>query len=150
MKRKRTIGRKDKADFPEFDLFDLDLKVDTGAYTSAIHCHHIEQGVKNGRKVINFRLLDPTHPQYEQQTYTTAEYQERVIKNSFGKSQRRYVITTQILLFGKLYPIELSLSQRGEMKNPVLLGRKILQGNFVVDVAKYDLSFKAKRASTKR
>jgi hypothetical protein len=145
-KRKPTLGRKDKADFPEFELHDLDVKVDTGAYTSAIHCHHIETIKQAGQRVIRFRLLDPSHPQYEAQTYSTADFEERVIKNSFGKSERRYVIQTQIRLFSDTYPIELSLSERGEMKYPVLLGRKLLQGHFVIDVAKYDLSYRKKYA----
>jgi hypothetical protein len=146
MKRKRTLGRKDKVDFPEFDLFDVDVKVDTGAYTSAIHCHHIEAVRKDGHKTIFFRLLDPSHPQYEAEIYSTSDFDERVIKNSFGKSERRYVIKTKIRLFGEDYPIDLSLSERGEMKYPVLLGRKMIQGNFVVDVAKYNLSVKRKYA----
>lgn len=147
-KRKRTIGRRDKADFPEFDLYDLGVKVDTGAYTSAIHCHHIEATRQDGQALIRFRLLDPSHPQYEAQVYATHDFEERLIKNSFGKSERRYVIQTRIVLFGKAYPISLSLSERGEMKYPVLLGRKLLQGRFVVDVAKYDLSFKKKQMPT--
>lgn len=35
------IGRIDKADFPELNLQNINLKVDTGAYTSTIHCHDI-------------------------------------------------------------------------------------------------------------
>jgi len=143
-KRKPTLGRRDKADFPEFNLIDLDVKIDTGAFTSAIHCHHIETTEQNGLKLIRFRLLDPSHPQYEEQVYSSSHFDERVIKNSFGKSERRYVIQTEIRLFGQDYPIELSLSERGEMKYPVLLGRKLLQGQFVVDVAKYDLSYRKK------
>ena len=40
---KITIGRSDKADFPELSLFDIDLKVDSGAYTSSIHCTDIQE-----------------------------------------------------------------------------------------------------------
>ena len=146
-KRKPTLGRKDKADFPEFNLIDLDVKIDTGAFTSAIHCRHIEATEQHGLKMIRFRLLDPSHPQYEEQVYSSNHFDERVIKNSFGKSERRYVIQTRIRLFGQDYPIELSLTERGEMKYPVLLGRKLLQGQFVVDVAKYDLSYQRKYLS---
>ena len=38
---KKTIGRIDKADFPALDLFDIDIKIDTGAYTSSIHTHKV-------------------------------------------------------------------------------------------------------------
>ena len=36
---KKTIGRIDKADFPLLDIYDIDIKIDTGAYTSSMHCH---------------------------------------------------------------------------------------------------------------
>ena len=38
---KKVIGRIDKADFPLLGLFDIDVKIDTGAYTSSIHCHKV-------------------------------------------------------------------------------------------------------------
>jgi len=51
-KRKlRTIGRIDKADFPELNLQNIEVKIDTGAYTSAIHCDYIEE---NPPKIWNF------------------------------------------------------------------------------------------------
>ena len=65
MKKKLTIGRKDKIDFPEFNLQDIDIKMDTGAYTSSIHCHKIGTKEKDGKEVVVFTLLDPSHPQYD-------------------------------------------------------------------------------------
>jgi hypothetical protein len=38
---KITIGRSDKADFPELSLFDIDLKVDSGAYTFSVLTKHL-------------------------------------------------------------------------------------------------------------
>ena len=42
MDNKILIGRKDKADFPELSLNDIDIKIDSGAYTSSIHCTNIK------------------------------------------------------------------------------------------------------------
>lgn len=137
-----VIGRKDKADFPELNLNDIDVKVDTGAYTSAIHCHHIEERLKDGKKIIRFELLDPSHEQYDNKEFTTGNYTVKRIKNSFGNSEKRFIIKTIIVLFKRKYPIELSLSERGDMKFPVLLGRKLLNRKFIVDSSKADLSFK--------
>ena len=36
---------------------------------------------------------------------------------------------------------EFSLSNRGNLKFPVLLGRKILRNRFLIDVTKKDLSY---------
>lgn len=149
MKKKLTIGRRDKADFPEFGLSELDVKVDTGAFTSSIHCHHIREIRKDGKKHLEFDLLDPAHAQYHERVCTTERYTQRTIKNSFGESEKRYVIKTVITLFGRDFPVELSLSERGAMKYPVLLGRKLLSGRFVVDPGLYNLSHKEKMGITR-
>ena len=41
--KKKIIGRVDKVDFPKLDLYSIDVKVDSGAYTSAIHCSKIKE-----------------------------------------------------------------------------------------------------------
>ena len=38
---KIVIGRFEKADFPLLDLENISIKIDTGAYTSSIHCDNI-------------------------------------------------------------------------------------------------------------
>lgn len=144
MKKKYTIGRSDKIDLPELHLFDLDAKVDTGAFTSAIHYHHAELISRGGKTVLHFTLLDPTHPDYNDKSFYFEEFQERKIKNSFGDSEERFIITTTIKLFGKDFKTDFSLSNRGNLKFPILLGRKLLKKGFVVDVARKDLSFRSK------
>lgn len=147
---KKTIGRKDKADFPELNLENIELKVDTGAFTSSIHCHHIEEYDDNGDKWIGFFLLDPSHPEYTERKYKSKNYTERTIKNSFGQSEKRFIINTIIFIFGEEYPIELSLSERSEMKSPILIGRKLLNGRFIVDTDKANLSYKLKKKQQKQ
>lgn len=142
---KIIIGRKDKADFPEFPLNNIDCKIDTGAYTSSVHCHQIKECVINDEKHIEFYLLDPSHPDYTKEKLKTKRYKKKRVKNSFGNSEQRFVIETIITLFGEDYPIELSLSERSEMKYPILIGRKLLKGRFIVDSSKYDLSCKQKK-----
>jgi len=144
LKKKITIGRKDKADFPDLGLQDVSIKMDTGAFTSAIHCRKIELRKVEGEEILFFTLLDPSHDQYNKKEFSTSIYSEKQIKNSFGMSERRFVIVTTIKLFAKKYNIELSLSERGEMRFPILIGRRFLIGKFVVDSAKYDLSYKKK------
>lgn len=144
MKVKQTIGRKDIGDFPELKLRDIDIKIDTGAYTSAIHCHRIETKEIDGKQILTFTLLDPSHPQYGDKELSTENFKEKRIKNSFGSSEKRFIIKTNICLFGKLYAIELSLSERGEMRFPILIGRKFLMGKYIVDPSKYDMSYRLK------
>ncbi|MCB0395171.1 MAG: ATP-dependent zinc protease [Flavobacteriales bacterium] len=144
-KDKRTIGRKDKIDLPDLDLIDLDAKVDTGAYTSALHCHNFSTKKVKGKEWVCFQLLDPEHPLYNEQTYSLPVHTRRTIKNSFGSSEERFTILTTIVIFGKKRPIEMSLSNRSDLRHPVLLGRKFLRSKFVVDVNKFNLSYRLKQ-----
>lgn len=137
---KRKIGRIDKVDFPLLHLSGIDVKIDTGAYTSTIHCKNMK--VENDYLTCVF--LDPEHPAYHEKEFTFNKYDVRVVKSSNGVSQTRYRILTEIELFGKIYPIFLTLSDREEMKYPVLLGRKFLTKRFVVDINKTNLSHKLK------
>jgi hypothetical protein len=140
----KTIGRKDRIDFPQLRLYDIDAKIDTGAYTSAINCCSIKIIEKNGEKKVRFNLLDPSHPSYNNKKFALPVYRKRRIKNSFGQVEERYIIKTKILLFGKLFDIELSLTDRSKMEYPVLLGRKMLRNRFLVNVAQANLSYKQK------
>jgi hypothetical protein len=142
---KRIIGRKDKADFPELGLKGIAIKIDTGAFTSSIHCSSIKEEKIDGKWRIKFKLLDSSHPAYENKELVFTKYKQKRIKSSFGSSEKRFVIETTILLFGEIYPIELTLSERGEMKFPVLLGRMLLNKNFIVDTQKTSLSIRNKK-----
>ncbi len=144
---KTVIGRYDKIDLPEMNLLDIDAKIDTGADGSAIHCHHIEMVKKKGKKLLHFILLDPTHPNYDNNSFFFEDYKQRSIKNSFGDSEKRFVIKTPIVIFGKETLTEFSLSYRGNLSFPILLGRKFLYRKFVVDVARSNLSYRRKMKS---
>jgi len=137
---KRSIGRIDKADFPLLNLLDVEIKIDTGAFTSSIHCNRIK--VVDNYLKCNF--LDEEHPDYHEREIIFDKYDVRVVKSSNGQSEARYRILTEITLFGKTYPIFLTLSDRAEMKFPVLVGRKFLTNRFVVDINKTNLSHKLK------
>lgn len=145
----KIIGRTDKADFPELELRNINIKVDTGAFTSSIHCHDIKEIELNGEKYIEFKLLDPSHTKYKDTIFKTKNYKVKSIKSSFGSIEERYIITTKIVIFAQEYPIELSLSERSDMKFPILLGRKFLNKEFIVNSSLKNISFKLKRESNK-
>jgi len=137
---KRNIGRIDKADFPILDLYNIEVKVDTGAYTSSIHCKNLK--IEDGYLKCNF--LDEEHPSYHGKEIIFDAYDVKVVKSSNGQSEARYRIKTEIILFGKVHEIALTLSDREEMKFPVLLGRKFLTKKYMVDINKTNLSYKLK------
>ncbi len=137
---KKTIGRIDKADFPLLDLYEIAVKIDTGAYTSSIHCKNVVE--ENSQLRCNF--LDPEHENYDGKEIIFRDFETAQVKSSNGIVQNRYKIKTRIILFGEEFDIYLTLSDREEMKFPVLLGRNFLNKKFIVDSSLTHLSLKRK------
>lgn len=136
---KKIIGRIDKADFPELDMKEIAIKIDTGAYTSSIHCDNIYE--ENG--VLTCSFLDQEHPDYNHKLFTFTDFEIAKVKSSNGISQKRYKIKSTIKIVGKTYKISLTLSDRKEMRFPVLIGRKFLNKKFIVDPQLTNVSFNA-------
>lgn len=134
------IGRIDKADFPALHLNDIAIKIDTGAYTSSIHCENIIEK----DDVLHCTFLDDEHPLYNGMEFIFEDYDIVFVRSSNGIIQKRYQVQSNIKLFGKIFKISLSLSDRQEMRYPVLIGRKFLTKKFIVDTELIDVSFNQK------
>ena len=132
----KTIGKVDIVDFPELELFNVPIKVDTGAYTSTIHCHKIM--VDGDQLHCVFKHLGSTYQ------YVFNEFKTKNVKSSNGIHQQRYEVKTKIKVYNKTYKININLSKRSKMKYPVLLGRKFLKGKFIVDVRLSNASYNLK------
>lgn len=129
------LGRSERVDLPLLGLSAIHAKVDTGAYNCSLHCCKAE--VINGMLRVIF--LDENHLDFNGKIFTFKKFDRREIKNSFGEAEMRYVIRTRIRLGSRIIRAEFSLSNRGNLKFPVLLGRKILRNRFVIDVTQKDI-----------
>lgn len=129
----KVLGAFEEISFPEFDMHNLTAKIDTGAYSGAIHCTKIHETEEDGKKVLYFSPFD--NPALIKKTL---HYSSRVVRSSNGTSQRRYFIDTTITIGGHDYPIHISLADRSDMRWPALIGRRFLKNNqFVVDVRRH-------------
>jgi len=135
--KKIIIGRTDRADFPKLGLENIAIKVDTGAYTSSIHCSDIKE--EDG--VLHATLLDEMHEQFHGKVLTFEDYKVTTVRSSNGEVQQRFKVKANIRIFSKLYKISLTLSNRVKMRYPVLIGRKFLSSKFIVDPELQDASF---------
>ena len=141
---KRIIGRLEKVDLPDLQLFQIDAKIDTGAFTSSLHVHDIEESIKNEVPTVIFQLVHPTHPSYNNKKFELPIVARKSIRSSSGEEQLRFFINMPVRLFGKIFLTEFNLSDRSNMVYPVLLGRKLLSNDFLVDVTRSNLSLKKK------
>lgn len=124
------IGRTDKADFPSLGLKRIRVKIDTGAFTSAIHCCRIVETPD----ALNVIFLDPGEKKYTGKTHKFKKYSKTTVKSSNGECEDRYMITTKICFHRHIYKIDFTLTFRGDMRYPVLIGRKFLaENNFLVN-----------------
>ena len=132
MENKKIVGRKEIISILDLDLVDLDAKIDTGADSNALHCDHIEI-IDN---IVHFTLLDEIHPAYHGKRMSIPLYKLKKVKSSNGETQLRPSIKVSVLFMGKKYKSVISLTNRADMKFPMLIGRRFLKDRFLVDVSK--------------
>ncbi|MGS2725506.1 ATP-dependent zinc protease family protein [Psychroserpens sp. BH13MA-6] len=138
---KKIIGRVDKIDFPLLHLNEVDVKIDTGAYTSAIHCSKIVE--KDHQLICSFESKG--HPNFKSEQVVFDNYTLTDVKSSNGFKENRYKIKSEAIFFGKSYKINLTLSTRDDMKFPVLIGRQFISKKFLVDVNLENVSFNSQK-----
>lgn len=134
---KKIIGRIDKADFPTLDLMEIEIKIDTGAYTSSMHCHKVIEE----DDLLKCLFYDKEHPNYNRKKIIFKNFSTTKVKSSNGMVQDRYKVKTSIILFKKKYAINLTLTDRDDMKYPILIGRNFLSKKFIVDVNQKNISY---------
>jgi len=135
---KKIIGRTDCIDFPKLNLLNINCKIDTGAYTSSIHCSNITLTDQGLLCFFDDNKTEKSEP------VLFKEYSLTDVKSSNGFVENRYKIKTDVVFFGKTYKINLTLSTRSDMRFPVLLGRQFLKRKFLVDVDLQNQSFNKK------
>ncbi len=137
-----TIGRAEKVSFPEQELTDIPARIDTGAKTSAIWgSAHITD---DGQLAVAF--FDAQSPLYTGQVLPFAEYERIAVANSTGHVQERYKVRLLVRLDGRKIRAWFTLADRSTQVYPVLIGRNVLRGKFIVDVKKGDVLYAAERA----
>ncbi len=124
----KVIGRREHISFPEFGLTQVEAKIDTGAYTCSIHCRYISLGIHNDKEMLAVKFLN-------NQLHYFENFTKKKIRNSFGEMEERFIIKTLVVIGRKKIKTSISLSDRDSMRYPVLIGRKLLKGKFIVDVS---------------
>lgn len=119
------IGWIEHLDLPQLGLTQIKVKVDTGARTSALHATHIETFARDGTEWVRFVVpIDDTAPG---QKVEAPVHDRRTIKNTSGIAEERITIRTKMQLAGQTWTIPVALSDRSEMRLPMILGRTALK-----------------------
>jgi hypothetical protein len=107
-----------------------------------LHCDDI---YVDDEKFVHFKLLDKIHPAYHGKKIKMPLYKLKKVKSSNGTVQLRASIQVTVSFFGKKYKTIISLTDRSDMKYPMLIGRKFLTNRFLVDVSKEYLTKQYKK-----
>ncbi|WP_019955808.1 ATP-dependent zinc protease family protein [Yoonia vestfoldensis] len=119
------IGWQERISLPDLGLSDFAVKVDTGAKTTALHAEEIETFYKRDEKWVRFRC--PDIPGSPARICEFAVFTKRDITNTSGQPETRIVIRTPMILAGRKWKIDISLTDRGSMQFPLILGRRALR-----------------------
>ena len=131
---KKVIGRSVVIDLPELKIFGVVAKVDTGAYRSALHCDLIEPIQIEDEEYLRLNVTTLTHESYRGEPSIVRHHKKVRVRSSTGHVQERYVIKTPVLIDGDMHVGEFTLTRRDDMRFPILLGRRLMKGKFLVDV----------------
>lgn len=128
----RLIGRREYVSFPLLGIYEIEAKIDTGAYTCALHCEEIKLLENTQIPTLFFTIsVGGSEPAKE---FRFTEFSTKKIKNSSGEMEERYIISTFLKIGKKNIRSSISLTNRGNMRYPILIGRKPLKGKFLIDV----------------
>ena len=130
---KLTVGWREWVILPELNVPHIKAKIDTGARTSALHAFSVDAYVKKGVHRVKFLI----HP-YQNRKDIVKECDARIVDrrmvtDSGGHKEKRYVISTTIVLGEIEWEIEITLTNRDTMKFRMLLGRTAMDGKILVN-----------------
>ena len=127
------LGWREWVALPEFGIAQIKAKIDTGARSSALHTVDLDPYLKNGENWLMFTVETKKKHNEELIECHAPIKDRRVVSNSGGHKQRRYVIETQLIFGRHLIQAEITLTNRDSMRFPMLLGRTAMNRIFIID-----------------
>lgn len=146
-KAKKIIGWKEWFGLDCLSLPAIKGKIDTGAKTSSLHAFNIESFYIEDVEYVKFDIHPLQKNKKLVRTCVARVIDQRMVSDSGGKKEKRFVIKSDLRIGGIKIRIEITLANRDTMAFRMLLGREaIKQAKMLVDTSKSFLQGKSKRS----
>jgi len=142
-----VIGWNEYVDLPEWSITGIKAKVDSGARTSALHVDNIRE-LHGGR--VRFDVVLHRRKVDRRVTVETHVLRKSRVRSSTGHFETRYIVTTLLRVGPVEKQIEISLASRDTMLFRMLLGRKALAHDFLIDASKRCLATERPKRKKKK
>jgi hypothetical protein len=126
--KKITLGHVEAVGIPTLGIDRVIAKVDTGAFSGALHCTDIQLSADGATLSFN--------PMGDKKLRTkTTDFTKLMVRSASGHTSERFRIPVDITIHGVLYAATIGLTDRSDMDREMLLGRRFLrEHNMTVDV----------------
>ncbi|MDH3741969.1 MAG: RimK/LysX family protein [Hyphomicrobiales bacterium] len=141
-----VAGWRELVHLPDLGIGPIIAKLDTGARTAALHAQNLEVYRSEGGERIRFdAFVDDAVSHAKRCDLPLAG--TRKVKNTGGGVEERALVKTRVALGGKVWTVEITLTDRAEMGVPMLLGRATMKRRLVVHPSKTFLLSADERAA---
>ncbi len=133
----QIVGLHEVVDLIELGMFNAHAKVDTGAYRCSIHATNIKVIKRGGKEVLQFSVPEIARKGVSEGElrHETEEFYAMPVRKSATHIENRYIIKTRLRMGGRTFIASFNLTNRGSMRFPILIGRRVLSGRFLVNTA---------------
>ena len=129
---KDVIGQVEQVSFPVLNINSVYARIDTGAKTSSVYAS--KAYIYNN--ALNVIFFGSENEHYTGSVHTFSDYGSTIVASSNGMLQQRYKVKLKVVLNQRIINATFTLADRSMQVYPVLVGRNILRGKFIVDVNK--------------